>query len=493
LQVSVGNSAYTVAEDTRLTIDIPAAISIRTEAPGCSVAGTRVTCELGDLPEPEPNSGVSRNTVIALEIVAPEGSDVRFDATAEAFSTAGEETPANNRRTMSFRNYRTFYVTNTSDDGSGSLRQAIHSANASCDADPCLIAFRIENAGPFASIQPGTPLPVLTAKNILLDGQTQHRYTNRTSELPRPLIELRGSRLTEGEGLVITTPCSLRVRGLAVNGFPGHALRISGRSEQCAAVFDSRVIEHNYLGTDVTGRIAVPNLRGIYMDGHANPRIADNVISGNTRAGIFLAWGPHNVITRNVIGLDATGTAALGNGASGIYVSAEAEGTDVFDNHVAFNGDAGVSVARNLRYVNVYRNAIHANRQLAIDYGLDGPTLDAPIPAVDVTFARYDAASNTTTIAVSRPLSNTSVDIYANDAPDPGGYGEAQYYLGTARHNGATQRYELVYPGDLRGKWVAAQAIQIIITTFSTNPRAEAWGPYSNTTSSELGRAVEVR
>ena len=495
LTVIFDNIAFAVAEDARLTIDVPSAIAVRTQVPGCTVSGTRVTCELGDIAEaPDELKG----TLIPIEIVAPEGSDVRFDVTAEISSPSGDEAPQSNTYTTNVRNYRTFYVTSTADEGSGSLREAIHAANASCNgANPCLIAFRLAEVGAFASIVPRTPLPVVSAENILIDGHTQQRYSGRMQELSRPLIELRGSELREGDGLALTSPCNLQVRGLAINGFPRHGIYVSTQTNCLGGFLRSRGIEANYLGTDPFGQTAIPNQRGIYMDGSRNATVFDNVISGNSRAGIFIARGTNERIVRNVIGLTATGMAPLGNGASGIYVGPTAHGTDVFDNHIAFNADAGVSIATGANWVNVHRNAIHGNRQLAIDYGLDGPTPAAPLQAPQVLSATYDPATGTTTIDVTLPSEGNSrgtIYVYANDAADATGYGEAQYYLGPATFVPGTRQQRLVLERtDLRGKWIAAQQVETIITTFSHGPRSEAEGPYANTRSSEIGPAVQVQ
>jgi len=93
----------------------------------------------------------------------------------------------------------------------------------------------------------------------------------------------------------------------------------------------SNLVQGNYIGTDVTGRSAVSNhLSGIFLEGCSNLiggtlTGAGNVISGNSQQGIWLVGSngnaTANVIQGNFIGLNAAGTAALGN-AAGVGISA---------------------------------------------------------------------------------------------------------------------------------------------------------------------------
>ncbi len=92
------------------------------------------------------------------------------------------------------------------------------------------------------------------------------------------------------------------------------------------------VIAGNYIGTDVSGAAAVPNSGGVQiaLGSHSNligtnaDGIHDdaerNVISGNTGDGVIIAWEgtERNVVVGNWIGLDAGGTAPLGNGGHGV-------------------------------------------------------------------------------------------------------------------------------------------------------------------------------
>jgi hypothetical protein len=88
------------------------------------------------------------------------------------------------------------------------------------------------------------------------------------------------------------------------------------------------VVSGNYIGTDVTGTKAIPNdIAGVYVEygvsnnliGGATPE-ERNLISGN-KTGIVLSDQPgsQNTVIGNIIGLDASGTAALPN-ATGVFV-----------------------------------------------------------------------------------------------------------------------------------------------------------------------------
>jgi hypothetical protein len=87
------------------------------------------------------------------------------------------------------------------------------------------------------------------------------------------------------------------------------------------------VIQGNFVGTDVTGTVALGNSVGISLEGRNSTiggatAAARNVISGQG-AGINVSTfsnDPQNLIQGNYIGLDASGTHALGNG-TGIEVN----------------------------------------------------------------------------------------------------------------------------------------------------------------------------
>src|ERR1700682_1852559 len=75
---------------------------------------------------------------------------------------------------------RWFQVTNTSDSGPGSLRQAIDDVNASCSTttNPCGIELVIDTPPPpsgWFTLQPLSPLPTIAAFDVRIDGEEQAR------------------------------------------------------------------------------------------------------------------------------------------------------------------------------------------------------------------------------------------------------------------------------------------------------------------------------
>ena len=213
----------------------------------------------------------------------------------------------------------TFVVVNTNDSGPGSLRQAILDANANFGPD--LIQFAIGSGT--QTIKPLAPLPILTDQSTTLDATTQPGYHGQ------PLIELDGSKAGFSSGLNMGAGFHT-IRGLVINRFNGPGI--------FALVSSGNAIEGNYIGTDVSGTAAAPNLgAGIFVGDSAFNRIGGpasptgvfpgNVISGNAGVGISVLayfYGSRfasNSVYGNLIGTDAYGRVSLGNGGPGVSIS----------------------------------------------------------------------------------------------------------------------------------------------------------------------------
>ncbi len=376
----------------------------------------------------------------------------------------------------------TFLVTNTNDSGPGSLREAI----AKCDNFPCTIGFAIPGDDPWHTIRLQSPLPPLPRLGNI-DGDTQTALGDTNPHGPE--IELNGSALVTGNGLEVN--CGF-VRGLAINGFPSNGLLLTGNCDNL-----NPFVERNFIGCDPTGMLSVPNTRGIWVDtttslGHSIAylwSVRRNVISGNRYSGLFIGAG--RVFVRdNIIGLNALLSGPLSNGASGVAVMRDGDGSDIHDNYIGFNGHFGVALAPGATYVRLSGNSYQANAGLAIDRGLDGVTPTAEIAAPEITSVRYEDGVTIIEFRATQLGPFGQVNLYANDVPDDSGFGEGQYYLGTA----TTRAFR--YNGDLRGKWVAATTTYRNYLGFARPPgelrEEENWQGFISGTS-EFSRAVLVK
>jgi hypothetical protein len=134
--------------------------------------------------------------------------------------------------------------------------------------------------------------------------------------------------------------------GNVISGNGGGGLRANG----------SVIIEGNFIGTDATGNVALGNGpvgEGIsdapYPDATVaiTTTIADNLVSGNLGDGVGIGAGlPSSsvyTISNNRIGTNAAGTAALGNGDGGLFLSG-IENSTVLDNLISGNGGPGMEL-----------------------------------------------------------------------------------------------------------------------------------------------------
>jgi hypothetical protein len=343
--------------------------------------------------------------------------------------------------------YREFSVTHTGDGGPGSFRQAILDTNAQCAGMPCRISFEIPDAPPaegWFTVAPSSPLPPVLASDINIDAERQTAITGDTN--PRgPEVFLDGRGVDIADGLIISGQLAT-VRGLAIGGFRGNGILI---------LKSTALVEYNYIGTDPTGTVAVPNgLRGVMGDSF-KAEISGNILSHNARSGLFLVHAAN--IHDNRIEF---------NGASGVYLG----GTTVFDtsvvagNVIAGNRDFGVAFPA-LGPVEVRANTFAGNGWGAIDVGLDGPTpradrtLAGPIAVPRITAARFDAASGDTIIEgtiteAGFPPQDVDVYVYANGSVDANGFAEGEKFLGVVRPSKGA--FSLRVHEDLRGLYIDA-------------------------------------
>jgi CSLREA domain-containing protein len=161
---------------------------------------------------------------------------------------------------------------------------------------------------------------------------------------------------------------------------------ISGNSEH-GILIDKKAynttIQGNWIGTDITGNSAIPNDTGILFASTAGtPNLvggtaagAGNLISGNTNYGVTMMTGP-GTIQGNIVGLNASGTAALGNqygigAGKGVLVGGTTAGAG---NTVAGNTLVGISVGQ--QDAIIQGNFVGTNTAGTLDLGVQAIGID---------------------------------------------------------------------------------------------------------------------
>jgi parallel beta-helix repeat protein len=436
----------------------------------CTVENGEAVCRLDRLPPHD-------FELVRLQYRAPnrrEGGKVVLTGTVE--SDREDFDPQNDTFSTPVPLRRMFVVTSAEDDGPGSLRQTIIDSRADCAVMACTIAF--EGLG---KIQPVTPLPAIAGFTRIDGGAAR--------------VELEGSRLASGDGLLFDGGCEIQVRNLVVRNFPGHGLeaRQTPESRQgCASAqlyVDGLYVSHSWLAGNTRG-VVVKNM---------DAQLAWNVVHENRRAGIFLDGSDYSIVRNNVV---------VNNGASGIYVNTFSErvpagyhaGADIVENVVHGNGEWGIARTRNNGYVQIRRNSTIRNGLYGIDAGLD---LDTPNRDNDATgvpnkpellSASYDPATGTTVIR-GRLVWGASVDVYASSSLSVYGYPESERWLGEV-HVPRGDVFELKVPGDLRGQWITATSSRNTTLYFLRGDAAPAANVYRGptaTNTSELSNAVQVK
>jgi hypothetical protein len=273
-------------------------------------------------------------------------------------------------------------VLNTNDSGPGSLRNAIEVINVCQLSNQLQyrIQFQVPGSGPHTISlmsalpavenpvvvnglsQPGSApgAPTVEIEGSQIDPSLQFAYglwlKGAGSEVvglvvnrfPRAGIRLSGDLSTVRSCFLGTDPTGSLARpneyGLLVtssgNAIGGQnaenrnvmsgnriaGLLIAGPGDDDGPTGNNNLVLGNYVGTDATGTFSVGNREGVQVvdagGNHIGVAGFGNVISGNSQAGVVLgrvvAQTSNTSIVGNIIGLDATGASALGNGREGI-------------------------------------------------------------------------------------------------------------------------------------------------------------------------------
>ncbi len=237
-----------------------------------------------------------------------------------------------------------------------SLREAILTAN-STPGQVEFIAFSVGGGGA-QTISPAAALPTIT-NPVTIDGTTQPGFGGA------PLVELNGTNAGAITAALNITAGGSTVRGLVINRFNGHGIRLASAG--------GNTVAGNFIGTNAAGTAAQANVglsSGVFIDFSPNNTVGGltaaerNLISGNGDAGVRID-GPSatgNRVHGNLIGTDLGGTVAVGNGGAGVNVRA-APGNIVGGTAAAarnvISGNAGFGVV--IQFAGANANLVQGN------------------------------------------------------------------------------------------------------------------------------------
>jgi hypothetical protein len=232
-------------------------------------------------------------------------------------------------------------------------------------------------------------------------------------------------------------------------------------------------VQGNYIGTDISGTLALDNSSdGIFVNSPNNligglTPAARNVISGHPRHAVFIFSSSGNIVRGNFIGTDATGAAPLSNAGDGIFIAFGARDSIIggavggSGNVIAFNGGNGITVSPEGVFGGVFPtgnsvrgNAVFSNGLLGIDLIVPlEPNQDLPIMRDGMTpndagdpdtgpnvlqnapvVLSTDTNGGTMTAQGtlnSKPDASFTIDLYANSTCDASGSGEGHAFVGT--------------------------------------------------------------
>lgn len=216
----------------------------------------------------------------------------------------------------------------------------------------------------------------------------------------------------------------------------------------------------NLIGTDISGTLPLPNSNGMVIDGPSFKHYVDsNLVSANRQNGIdiHVAGSDSNVVIRNKIGTDISGTLALGNALDGIRIGEGPRynmiGLSGKGNIIANNGGNGITVMTSAELYNTFsENSIYNNAALGIDLFPAGVTMndagDADTGPNDLMNfpvlqnVSFNAISGVTSISgiidysVNGGPNGIKIELFKSDN-NATGYGEGKEFIGSAIANGS--------------------------------------------------------
>lgn len=356
-------------------------------------------------------------------------------------------------------------------DGQTSFREAtIASTNT---AGPETIAFDIPTSDPGFD---GTGFTIATAAGAapltIGDDATTVDTTTQPGGFP---ITLDGPGADPGgefsRGLFVTSSGN-SVIGIGVRDYTdGIAVR-EGSDNLLTAVtvtgnFNGVSLAGSEVGTgnEVSDSTVSDNGLGFAITNTADIVLDGNTIAGNDRRGVFILGADDVNVTGNLIsentfvgiqqgsgsGGSAVGNTITGNGLGGIVITGGVftDGFTISRNVISGNDGLGINL------VGGKEDSFGVTRNDSHDPDDGGNDL------LNYPFRLMAADDGTATVVEGRvdfpdPQSLT-IELFANEAPDPSGHGEGETFVGTATPD-AKGRFTATLPAGLAGQWITTTA-----------------------------------
>ncbi len=279
-------------------------------------------------------------------------------------------------------------VTTTADVGPGSLRAAIYYAT---DHPGSVVRFNIPVTDPGYSngvfnFHLTGQLPTLVANGMVIDGSTQPGFVGK------PLIVVDASQIlpeTFTSDTVLVYSSSNQLKNISFSGFNWNGLTLE------YADATNNTISGCWFGLDFSGTNAAPNAyQGILIASGASENIIGgaNVLSGNSQCGIFITDSntTGNVVLGNYIGTSASGSNALANGLSGVFIGNGTSGNIIG----GANGPARNVLSGNSQYGLIITSNTTGNVVLGNYIGTDASGSHAVSNALGGVFLALGASHN---------------------------------------------------------------------------------------------------
>jgi len=328
----------------------------------------------------------------------------------------------------------TIVVNSTSDNGPGSLREAIENALPGDSITFDLSVFPPTNPDTIAL---DSPLSALLQGNLVIDASDAG-------------VVIDGSRITTSEAYCLSIFSNNNViHGLQIMDFSQAGIGLNGGAQYNTIGGDRDVgegplgqgnlisgdgtfgiglwsngtsfntIQGNFIGTDVSGTTLHGSLSGgIFSDGADYNLLVDNLIGGYMDNGVSIGSvsNGHNTVRGNYIGTNSSGMTVIANSeAFGISISGSGFNVIGPDNVIANNGDAGITVFGEESVDNrITQNSIYYNYGLGIELWDGGNTrLAAPV------IFDFDKQAGLVTGAA---CANCTVEVFSDDGSEGGVY-----------------------------------------------------------------------